>query len=39
MTLFDAEWDSKDEDKADAQVWEDNWDDCSTEDDFSVQLK
>merc|ERR1712212_1063917 len=36
---FPAEkWESKDEDSADVNVWEDNWDDDTVEDDFSVQL-
>jgi len=36
---FPAEkWDAKDEDQADVNVWEDNWDDDTVEDDFSVQL-
>ena len=34
-----AEWDSKDEDGDDVNVWEDNWDDDSVEDEFSQQLK
>ena len=33
------EWESKDEDPADVNVWEDNWDDDTVEDDFSVQLR
>ena len=36
---FFAEWDGKDEDQEDANVWDDNWDDDTVEDDFSVQLK
>merc|ERR1712165_23635 len=36
---FPAEkWESKDEDPADVNVWEDNWDDDTVEDDFSIQL-
>jgi len=36
---FPAEkWEAKDEDPADVNVWEDNWDDDTVEDDFSVQL-
>ena len=27
------------EDKADVNVWEDNWDDDNVEDDFSQQLR
>ena len=33
------EWESKDEDPADVNVWEDNWDDDTVEDDFSIQLR
>lgn len=33
------DWDSKEEDHDDVNVWEDNWDDDTVEDDFSVQLK
>lgn len=37
---FPAEkWESKDEDPADVNVWEDNWDDDTVEDDFSIQLR
>ena len=36
---FIAEWDSKQEDQTDVNVWEDNWDDDAIEDDFSVQLR
>jgi len=32
------EWDRKDEDSTDVNVWEDNWDDDTVEDDFSIQL-
>merc|ERR1712018_79695 len=32
------EWDAKQEDQTDVNVWEDNWDDDAVEDDFSVQL-
>lgn len=36
---FPAEkWEAKDEDPADVNVWEDNWDDDTVEDDFSIQL-
>ncbi|CAB4066271.1 SHFM1 [Lepeophtheirus salmonis] len=31
-------WDESQEDKGDINVWEDNWDDDTVEDDFSVQL-
>jgi 26 proteasome complex subunit DSS1 len=34
-----TEWDPKDEDQTDVNVWEDNWDDDVVEDDFSVQLR
>merc|ERR1712018_690439 len=33
------EWDAKQEDQTDVNVWEDNWDDDAVEDDFSVQLR
>ena len=33
------EWDSKDEDQSDINVWEDKWDDDTVQDDFSVQLR
>merc|ERR1711953_637838 len=33
------EWDKKDEDATDVNVWEDNWDDDTIEDDFAVQLR
>ena len=41
MTHFHlfVEWESKDEDPADVNVWEDNWDDDTVEDDFSIQLR
>ena len=32
-------WESKDEDQTDVNVWEDNWDDDTVEDNFSVQLR
>jgi len=32
------EWEKKDEDAGDVNVWEDNWDDDNVEDDFAVQL-
>ncbi len=34
-----VDWETKDEDQDDVNVWEDNWDDDNVEDDFSVQLK
>jgi len=37
---FPAEdWDAREEDSDDINVWEDNWDDDNIEDDFSKQLK
>jgi 26 proteasome complex subunit DSS1 len=33
------EWDTKDEDQSDINVWEDKWDDDTVQDDFSVQLR
>merc|ERR1712080_100743 len=33
------EWDAKQEDQTDVNVWEDNWDDDAIEDDFSIQLR
>lgn len=33
------EWDTKQEDQTDVNVWEDNWDDDAIEDDFSIQLR
>ena len=30
------EWDSKDKDQSDINVWEDKWDDDTVQDDFSV---
>ena len=38
-SLFFTEWTAKDEDQDDVNVWEDNWDDDTVEDDFSVQLR
>ena len=32
------DWDTKEEDESDVNVWEDNWDDDTVEDDFSIQL-
>ena len=37
--MFFSEWDAKDEDQSDVNVWEDNWDDDTVEDDFSTQLR
>ena len=37
--LFTTEWEAKDEDPTDVNVWEDNWDDDTVEDDFSIQLR
>nr|QGW56754.1 26S proteasome complex subunit SEM1-like protein [Halichondria panicea] len=37
---FPAEdWDEREEDGTDKQLWEDNWDDDNVEDDFSCQLR
>lgn len=37
---FPAEnWNNKDEDNEEIDVWEDNWDDDNPEEDFSVQLR
>ena len=38
-SLFSSEWDVHGEDVGDRQLWEDNWDDDSVEDDFSCQLR
>merc|ERR1712122_303930 len=38
LGLLEEKWESKDEDPADVNVWEDNWDDDTVEDDFSIQL-
>mgnify|MGYP001330891503 FL=1 len=37
--LLTTEWEAKDEDTTDVNVWEDNWDDDTVEDDFSIQLR
>ena len=37
--LLTTEWEAKDEDPTDVNVWEDNWDDDTVEDDFSIQLR
>ena len=34
-----SDWTGNEEDKADENVWEDNWDDDNVEDDFSQQLR
>ena len=34
-----ADWDEREEDSTDRQLWEDNWDDDNVEDDFSCQLR
>ena len=39
LSNFHSEWDSKQEDQTDVNVWEDNWDDDAIEDDFSIQLR
>ncbi|XP_003383908.1 PREDICTED: 26S proteasome complex subunit DSS1-like [Amphimedon queenslandica] len=33
------EWGEDEEERADKQLWEDNWDDDNVEDNFSVQLR
>jgi len=33
------DWDIRQEDQTDIQVWEDNWDDDDTESDFAKHLK
>lgn len=33
------DWDEREEDSGDRQLWEDNWDDDNVEDDFSCQLR
>lgn len=33
------DWNNKDEDNDEIDVWEDNWDDDNPEEDFSVQLR
>ena len=33
------DWDERDEDGSDRQLWEDNWDDDNVEDEFSSQLR
>lgn len=38
-SLSSSEWDVHGEDVGDRQLWEDNWDDDSVEDDFSCQLR
>ena len=39
ISVYFSEWDSKEEDQSDVNVWEDNWDDDTVEDDFSTQLR
>lgn len=39
ILLFVSDWDAREEDSDDINVWEDNWDDDNIEDDFSKQLK
>ena len=39
LFLHFTEWDAKQEDQTDVNVWEDNWDDDAIEDDFSIQLR
>jgi len=33
------DWDERDEDSSDRQLWEDNWEDDNVEDEFSCQLR
>jgi hypothetical protein len=39
VSVLFSEWDGKEEDQSDVNVWEDNWDDDTVEDDFSTQLR
>ncbi len=39
LFLSSTEWTAADASADDAQLWEDNWDDDTVEDDFSKQLK
>ena len=39
IQLFKLDWDEREEDSGDRQLWEDNWDDDNVEDDFSCQLR
>ena len=39
INILFIEWEAKDEDPTDVNVWEDNWDDDTVEDDFSIQLR
>ncbi|KAI9501835.1 hypothetical protein BX070DRAFT_236118 [Coemansia spiralis] len=36
---YNLDWNQDDEDKDDAALWDDNWDDDDLEDDFSKQLR
>lgn len=36
---MNADWTKADEDPVDNQLWEDEWDDDDTADDFSKQLR
>ena len=38
-TFYKPDWDEREEDSGDRQLWEDNWDDDNVEDDFSCQLR
>ena len=38
-TSTNVDWDEREEDSGDRQLWEDNWDDDNVEDDFSCQLR
>ena len=37
--MIKLDWDEREEDSGDRQLWEDNWDDDNVEDDFSCQLR
>ncbi len=39
QTFNPLDWDEREEDGTDKQLWEDNWDDDNVEDDFSCQLR
>jgi hypothetical protein len=39
VVLFFSGSEAKEEEMSEVNVWEDNWDDDTVEDDFSVQLR
>ena len=39
LALLGSDWDERDEDGSDRQLWENNWDDDNVEDEFSCQLR